>query len=179
MAAAGDRDGGVLLHVHDDLYGSSLLNEMEGGEVDGRPRKVEQLTVDTICARFAANGPYLLKVDTQGSELMVLDGATAVLTQTAAIVMEVSMLGFFEGGPQFAQVVQAMAAKGFVVYDIVDPLYRPLDGALAQVDVVFVPDTSDLRRQHGYASALQRQQLTERSVRQARTGTGWRWSSSR
>jgi hypothetical protein len=36
----------------------------------------------------------------------------------------------------------------FKIYDIISLRRRPLDGALAQIDLVFVPDKSPLRSDH-------------------------------
>jgi hypothetical protein len=40
-----------------------------------------------------------------------------------------------------------------------NPLYRPLDDALAQVDAVFVQDHGPLRRHHRYATEPQREAM--------------------
>jgi hypothetical protein len=47
-------------------------------------------------------------------------------------------------------------AAGLVVYDVTDPLYRPLDGALAQADLCCVPATSQLRRDLAFSTPEQR-----------------------
>ena len=43
------------------------------------------------------HGPYLLKIDVQGAELDVLEGAQNLLKDTEAVVLEVSMFGFMAG----------------------------------------------------------------------------------
>jgi hypothetical protein len=45
-----------------------------------------------------------------------------------------------------------MNDAGFVLFDIVAVNRRPLDLALAQMDAVFVPETSPLRRDHRWAA---------------------------
>ena len=52
------------------------------------------------------------------------------------------------------------------MYDILNLMYRPLDGALAQADVLFVPHGSPLRKRHGYASPEQRR-LQDLTLRKA------------
>lgn len=161
LAAAGASEGHIVLNVHPDLFGSSPLLEAEKTDVNGFTRTVRQTTVDAMVREAGAAGPYFLKVDTQGYELAVLDGASHVLTDTLAVLLEVSLFQFFTGGPQLAEVVSAMFRRGFVVYDVIDHAYRPLDGALAQADIVFVPESGPLRRHHEYATAEQRRALTE------------------
>jgi hypothetical protein len=58
--------------------------------------------------------------------------------------MEVNLIGIHEGAPLFHEVVAFMAEQGFRVYDIISFFRRPYDGALWQVDVVFVKSTSSL-----------------------------------
>jgi hypothetical protein len=45
-----------------------------------------------------------------------------------------------------------MNDAGFVLCDIVAVNRRPLDLALAQMDAVFVPETSPVRRDHRWAA---------------------------
>jgi len=154
-AAAGSSDGQATVHVHRDLVGSSTYREREPG-LESESRRVEARTLDSILGEAGAQPPYLLKLDVQGAELDVLAGATEALRQTSLLVLEVSFFEFFAGGPDFAAVVERMAAEGFALYDVLGLSYRPLDGALAQADVLFVPFDSPLRAHSLYASPDQR-----------------------
>ena len=153
---AGAEPGEAVFNVHEDLSGSSLLKEAEGGGVDGRERIVPQSTLDHLVADYGFVGPFIVKVDTQGAELEVLKGASRVLSEAAFVVLEMSFHPFFLGGPEVVEVVEFMATRGLLPYDVVDLQYRPLDGALSQVDMAFVPPDSPLRRARGYATEAQR-----------------------
>jgi hypothetical protein len=139
------------------MVGSSLLREVEGTFVDGTPREVAVVTVDEMCAERGMRGPFVMKVDVQGAELTVLAGARETLRKTEAVLLEVSLFGTMVGGPQLIDVVGRMKEWGFVVYDIYGFNYRPLDGALAQVDVVFVKEEGMFRKAHGFATREQRE----------------------
>lgn len=156
LAAAGPEAGSATINVHPDKFGSSLLKEAEGGAVDGVPRSVPVITIDEECAKRNLTGPYLVKVDVQGAELQVLAGATQTLGESEAVVLEVSLFGFMIGGPQLYDIVRWMRQCGFVVYDIFGGHYRPLDGALAQVDMIFVREDGPFRGSHAYATPEQR-----------------------
>lgn len=159
-AAASSAAGQVTFHVHDDLVGSSMLREAEGAGVDGKERTIPAVRLeDEIRARRLAP-PYLLKVDVQGNELAVIEGMGGALAETDFAILEVSFFDFFRGGSTVVDVVAAMAARGLVPYDVTHPLYRPLDGALAQIDLCFVPKSGVLRSQHSYASPAQRRERT-------------------
>lgn len=151
-AEAGER----TMHVHEDLVGSSLLREQEGAHVDGAPRMVTVTTVDELVRERGLEPPFLLKVDVQGAERDVVAGAAATLPLAAAVLAEVSFFDFYEGGTAFAELVETMAEASFVIYDIGNLARRPLDGALSQADVLFVPADSPVRREHVYAAPHQR-----------------------
>jgi FkbM family methyltransferase len=155
-AALASEPGTRTLHVHADLVGSSLLREREGEHVDGEPRDVPATTVDAVVAEHGLEPPYVLKLDVQGAEREALAGAEETLAKAAAVVVEVSFFDFFRGGTEFADLVAAMRERGLVVYEIGNLSRRPLDGALAQADVVFVPEDSAARREHVYAAPEQR-----------------------
>jgi FkbM family methyltransferase len=158
LAAAGECPGTATLNVHPDRFGSSLLKEVEGTSVDGVPRQVPVITIDQACAERSFNGPYLIKVDVQGAELQVLAGARQTLLETEAVILELNLFATMIGGPQFYDVVSQMKTYGFVVYDIYGFTYRPFDGALAQVDMVFVRDQGHLRSSHVFSTPEKRQQ---------------------
>jgi FkbM family methyltransferase len=145
-AAADDAHGELQISVLDDLHGVSLLR------ADGiHQRTVPTVRVDDVCRQEGLEGPYVLKVDVQGAELRVLDGAPRVLAQCAVVILETSLFEFTPGMPQIADVVAYLGERGMVPYDIFSAYTRPLDGALAQVDVAFVPRDSPLRASHAFS----------------------------
>ncbi|OQY46051.1 MAG: hypothetical protein B6242_08820 [Anaerolineaceae bacterium 4572_78] len=155
LAAAGAKHGKIIMNVHPILTGSSIFNETEGTYADGIPREVPVITIDNACRERHLNGPYLIKVDVQGAELVVLEGAQNVLSNTEVVILEVQLFEFLVGSPQFYDVVSHMREYGFVVYDIFGNYYRPLDGALAAVDVVFVRENRQFRKDHSFATSEQ------------------------
>jgi len=161
IAAAGESPGEIILNVHPDLVGSSIYKEEEDSNVNGVERIVPLITLDNYCQDQQAQGPYLIKIDTQGAEIEVLKGANQILEDTSFIILEVSLFEFFKGGPQLYDCITYMKSKGFVVYDIFDPQYRLLDGAMSQVDVAFVRESSHFRQYHFYATQEQRDLQTK------------------
>lgn len=161
LAAAGERPGTLTLNVHPDLSGSSLYRESDGGGADGTPREVPVVTLDDACRERGLTGPFVLKVDAQGAELAVLAGAEGILRETQYLMVEANLFQFFVGGPQLHDLLAHLKARGFVVYDIYGGNCRPLDDALAQVDLAFVREDGPLRSQHGYATAEQRRRLLD------------------
>jgi FkbM family methyltransferase len=155
LAAAGDTPGTAVLNVRAEKLGSSLLKEAGGIPVNTSPRTVPVVTIDEICQERNLRGPFLIKVDVQGAELRVLAGAARTLHESEAVILEVSLFGFWIGSPQFYDVVARMKEYGFVAYDFCGFLYRPFDTALCQVDMIFARENGLLRKSHVFATPEQ------------------------
>lgn len=163
IAAATSMPGEIVINVHSDhMGGSSVLLETMEGDVNGFQRKINAIRVDDLIKERNLPGPYLLKVDVQGAELDVLDGASGILDDTQLILLEVSMYQFMKGAPQFYDVIEYMKQHGFAAYDIYGGSVRPLDGALGQVDIAFVKENGMFRSDHSYATVEQWANMTRR-----------------
>lgn len=169
MAAAGDKPGTTTINVHHDLAGTTIFKESDGSYADGITREVPVVTIDGLCNERNLKGPYLIKLDVQGAELIVLNGARKVLQDTELVILEVSLFQFHVNGPQLYDVMSYMKDRGFAVYDIFGSSYRPFDGALGQVDMVFVKEDGEFRKYHFYATREQREELARRLNSQAET----------
>jgi FkbM family methyltransferase len=157
QAGASSKTGKGLINVHSDLVGSSVFFERnEEVDINGIQREIDFIRLDEMAIDLRLEPPYLIKVDTQGSEMNVIEGASSILESTCGIIMELSLFEFFEKAPLFHEVVTYMQSLEFIVYDIVELKYRPYDSALGQVDVLFVPINSNQRKFQGYASPEQR-----------------------
>ena len=165
LAAASDSIGHVKINVHPDLSGSSLFNESEGPQVDGEPRIVPTKTLDSICQEKKIEGPFLMKIDAQGAELKVLNGAINILNHTEIIVLEAFLFNFYEETPLLADIVLYLKDMDFLVYDIFGAMTRPLDGALSQVDLVFVKKAGEFRKSSHFASPDQRKKMTSKRIK--------------
>ena len=137
QVALSDRPGQVRFRLGES-------NSAIAGEADGSPSiTVETDTLDRLLARRPGFSPNLLKLDLQGFELHALRGATSVMDRFEVVVMEVSILRIGEV-PILHEVIEFMEAAGTRLYDVIPQYYRPLDGALWQVDAFFVRRESPL-----------------------------------
>lgn len=141
--ALGETDGTVEIDVRDDIGGSSLFQEIGPYWSAGRYR-VPVRRFDGLIDRFEP--PALCKIDVQGAEVMVLRGMGERLKEMDVVIIETSLIATVRDGPEVVDVIGIMSEAGFVLYDIVGVVRRPLDKALAQIDAVFVPWDSVLRR---------------------------------
>lgn len=131
----------VSFHLHGSV--SSVLAQAEAGdEVETRTTT----TLDHLIANTPFEEPDFIKLDVQGYELEVLQGATQTLEENPpeAMILETSLIDCIGGAPLFQEVCQFMAKRDYRVYDFCTFYRRPLDGALWQVDTVFVHEGSEL-----------------------------------
>ncbi len=154
IAAAGKFNGKTIINVHSDLHGSSLYEESDGKEADGEPRTIKVIRLDDLIEKQHSSNDILCKVDVQGAELDVLDGAQEVLQLCEVVILEVSLFKFLKGAPEFYDVIAYMKKRDFVVYDIFGGHNRLLDGALAQRDVLFVKEDGRFRQTHNWGKKL-------------------------
>ena len=143
QVGAGAEAGERTLFVSNDPAASSFLpsSEAPGGE----KRVLEVQTINRIIGQHNLRVPDLIKIDVQGGEIEVLDGASACFGSTTVFVVEASLFEFHAGQPIFHEIVYYMAERGYVTYDLVNLNRRPLDGALGQVDICFAKEDSKLR----------------------------------
>jgi FkbM family methyltransferase len=155
ITAVGSYEGNIKFNVHTDhLEGSSLLKE-QVSEFDGIEREVPIQSLNKIRKDFKLKGPYLLKIDTQGSELDILKGCSEILNETEYIILEMSFFEFYKGQPIIEDIILFLKEKGFTLYDIGEVYYRPLDNACGQTDMAFVKKNGRFRSSNEYASLEQ------------------------
>jgi FkbM family methyltransferase len=128
----------VVFHLMES--GSSIMVERSGVPRTTETRRLR--TLESVLGSVEA--PALLKIDAQGYELRILEGAAALLPQIEAVLLEVAVIEINEGAPLLHDVVAFMKERGFVAYDILEIHRRPLDRALNQVDILFIREQSAL-----------------------------------
>ena len=78
-----------------------------------RTAPVETLSLDEAAHRFALREVRHLKIDVEGLELEVFEGARSVLDELVAIRTEVAFQPLRQGQPLFADVEAFLRARGF------------------------------------------------------------------
>lgn len=155
MAAAGAQAGETQIAVHRVPTLSSTLGARPGDAASPIRRTVPVVRLDDLRLERDLSGPFLVKVDVEGGELEVLAGALDVLLEAELVLLEVSLFELMAGAPQFHDVVAWMHGHGFVIADVYAGHNRPLDGALAQLDVAFVQEHGRFRIEQAYATPAQ------------------------
>jgi hypothetical protein len=87
----------------------------------------------------------LLKIDAQGYELAILDGANNILPKVHAVLLEVALIEVNEGSPILHEIVSYMRERDFMALDVLELHRRPADRTLLQMDILFCRADSKLR----------------------------------
>lgn len=141
--ALGDREGELEIGVRPgDINGATFYEEI--GPLAATERyPVPVRRFDQAIGRFER--PALCKVDVQGAEIAVLEGMGERIQEIDVLIVEASVIATIKDGPEIDQVIAFCKQHGFVVYDVLGGGRRPLDRALAQLDLLFVKEDSPFR----------------------------------
>ena len=139
-----DTDGTVPFHVTAADDSSSLL-PVAPRQVSEFPatRGIDTLSVvtarldDVLADRTFPDGPMLLKVDTQGTELAVLRGAPKLLQRATHAIIEVSFVELYEGQDDAADITTFLVDLGWRLRSVYDVKYSILTGEPIQADMLF------------------------------------------
>lgn len=144
-AALGRQSGEVELNVSANSASSSVL-PMLGTHLRAAPQaryigkqavrleRMDQLAEGIV----PIDKQVMIKIDTQGYEMEVLEGATALLPRTVAIQLELSLVPLYEGAPSFRDMIGYLEARGFELFGLVPEFVDHQSGRLLQVDGFFV-----------------------------------------
>lgn len=122
-----------FLEQRDVSFGTTATMRYIGAET------VEVSTLETVAPDVASeNDRIVLKVDVQGLELEVLEGAGSFLDRVQAIETELSLYPMYEDQPDWRRLCDRIEELGFVFF-AVDPGYSdPKSGRLVEMDGLFV-----------------------------------------
>jgi FkbM family methyltransferase len=144
QAAVSDRSGTLTMNVAGNSVSSSVL-PMLTGHLEAAPaaryvrtEEVPATTVDDLVARHRLDpAGTLLKIDVQGYEKSVLDGAGSTLPQFAAVRTEMSLVPLYEGQALMPEIMSYLAERGFDLWFLERGFTDPHTRRVLQVDGVF------------------------------------------
>jgi FkbM family methyltransferase len=93
-------------------------------------------TLDYIVSQNNLPTPEFIKLDTQGSELDILEGAKSFINEVDLIYTEVPILCYNNGAPNIQDYIEYFKRIGFVPMDIFERHH--CDSILVQIDIMFM-----------------------------------------
>ncbi|MEC7760472.1 MAG: FkbM family methyltransferase [Pseudomonadota bacterium] len=129
--AASDSDGTAQIALSTTSDAQTITHaRLNDADAPGQTlREITTVRLSTLVADLNLMGPFLLKIDVDGAEEMILRGAGPMLKQCSGVIMEAHIESFF-------QRCQYLIDAGLTLFDIIDLCYY--DDRLCQVDVFFI-----------------------------------------
>lgn len=142
--AIGDWDGETQIRVANNSVSSSVLPMLDthlAAEPESRFVAAESVPIarlDTIAPRFVNKDKRIfIKMDVQGFEKKVMDGAPEVLKLAIGLQLELSLTPLYEGQPLFQPMLEYLRAIHFDLWTLNPAFVDKTSGRLLQVDGVF------------------------------------------
>jgi FkbM family methyltransferase len=142
--ALGDHNGEVEINIAGNSESSSILPMLESHR-SAAPESAYQgkeivpiNTLDAVAGQYLkdARAPFL-KIDTQGFEWHVLDGARDILPHIKGILVELSLVPLYEGQHLWRDVIDRLETAGFTLWAFQPVFSDRSQGRSLQVDGIF------------------------------------------
>jgi FkbM family methyltransferase len=143
--AIGDSDGIVEINIAANSGSSSILPMLDlhrdaapesiyAGKESANVRKLDTVAKQLI---DPSEKNIFLKLDVQGYEWSVLDGAEKILERVAGILCECSFSPLYAGEARWTSLIEKIEEKGFEVWGVLPGFSDPRTGRLLQADFLF------------------------------------------
>ncbi len=142
--ALGDHEEKKILHIANNLVSSSLLPMCEAHKLAApnsyynAEENVDIHTLDHVAPYYlqSTKAPFL-KLDVQGYESNVLEGAVQTLPKLRGVIVELSMLTLYEGQELWQSIIYRLENAGFTLWAIHPVFNDNRSGRTLQVNATF------------------------------------------
>ena len=144
QAAIGETDGEIEIHVAGNSVSSSILKMLDSHS-QAAPEssyvgseKVPLRRLDSIGKPYlCSDSVFFIKIDTQGYEDRVLNGAPELLERAIGVQLELSLIPLYEGQRLYNEIIFQLQSLSFELWGINTAFVEPTSGRLLQVDATF------------------------------------------
>lgn len=144
IAAAGNKIGTIFFD-NSDLFGGLASEKKMKNCIE-----VPVTTIDQEIKKYGLQPPYLIKLDTHGFEVPILEGATQTLKETALTIIETYNYRLTPDSLRYFEMNQYMEDRGFSSIEIADPMLRINDHSFWQMDTFYIPSKNAAFEYHSY-----------------------------
>jgi FkbM family methyltransferase len=142
--ALGDHDGTISLNLAGNSVSSSVLPMLPShGSAAPESRYIGSETValrtlDSVSKELATDTERIfLKLDVQGFEYKVLQGAKQFLRRVSGIQVELSLVPLYDGEHLFHPMLHDLEEHGYDLWSVVPGFVDPQTSRLLQLDAIF------------------------------------------
>jgi FkbM family methyltransferase len=142
--ALGNMNDDILINISKNSVSSSILPMLDTHVESSKDsvyidsEKVDVITFDSIFSNYFNKEKSLLKIDTQGFENEVLDGAFNSLPKITLIQCELSLVPLYADQKLFIDMHNKIESFGFKMWSIRSGFTNGKNGRTLQVDAVYV-----------------------------------------
>lgn len=145
QSAIGDRNDEIEIHIAGNSVSSSVLPMLEShsnaalGSAYVSSERVPIIKLDSIASLYIAPESNLfIKIDTQGFEWQVLDGASETIHQAKGVICELSLVTLYDGQRLWQDIVNRLEAQGLRLWALQKGFTDPRTGQSLQIDGIFL-----------------------------------------
>ena len=144
-SAVGDFNGSIDINISKNSYSSSILpmldlhlNAANDSQYIGT-EKTPIIKLDSVAKNYLNEfSNCFIKIDTQGYESQVLDGASNILKRTKGILCELSLAPLYEGQDLWKDLIIRLEKKGFLLWSLERGFTDSQNGRALQIDGLFL-----------------------------------------
>ena len=141
--AIGDKEGHIDFNVSQNLDSSSVLNMLETHS-NAAPHSIVVSTITVPIRRLdsfkdefiKSYSSIFLKIDVQGFEKPVMEGASLLMPFIKGLQVELSLIPLYEGQVLYREMIDYIESIGFKLYSL-RPGFADPGGRLLQFDGIF------------------------------------------
>lgn len=143
--AIGDRNGFTDINISKNSYSSSILPMLNlhlNAAVDSKyidTEKTPIITLDSVADTYLdKSSNCFIKIDTQGYETQVINGAFKTLKRAKGILCELSLFPLYEGQDLWRDLILRLEKEGFILWSLERGFTDNCDGRSLQMDGLFL-----------------------------------------
>jgi FkbM family methyltransferase len=143
--AVGNSDGEIVINIAGNSWSSSVLPMLEAhssaapGSVYVSSEITPIVRLDSVAKQYLREDSRLfIKIDTQGFEWQVLDGARETLKVAQGVVLELSLVPLYDGQVLWREIINRLETEGFTLWAFQKGFTDPLTGRSLQLDAIFL-----------------------------------------
>lgn len=143
--AVGDTNGEVMINIAGNSVSSSVLPMLEAHSSAAVNSAYISSEIASLVRLDSVSGQYLdsssrvfLKIDTQGYEWQVLNGAEELLKITYGIMLEMSLTPLYGNQYLWLDTIRRLEALGFTLWSVQSGFTDMRTGRTLQVDGIFL-----------------------------------------
>ena len=145
QAAIGDKDGEITINVSKNSVSSSVLS-MKDLHLSAAPtsefissENVPIYKLDSISEKYLnKNSRLFIKIDTQGFEWEVLNGAKNTISRASGIICELSLVPLYNNQRLWREIIDRLDSEGFILWALQKGFTDPKTGQSLQMDGIFL-----------------------------------------